>query len=735
MKKLQSKFHFKHYIYIFLAVAIIIFVFSGLFVYNKIHRLSEEFIKTSGNEAIVEVSRFIQDTIKQVDNFGKDFITWDEVHQQLSYPAYYGYWKEQRANRRKMPDYIDDIDLYNTNMEILGNSGDNQTKARLIYINNHYAINNNRLYYFAIFPIVSRLDATTSGYLLVKTDILKAINESGRLLITDISSIRIMGYEDQFIPDNEIMNRLQFVTRKNPLFDELLKTTTSIFVYGWMIIVLFIFAFYYFIKTLINTPLTRLTAYVERLKFGIPEGASNLTCRVYEFNNLKQSIDNYQHELVRINSNLDMKNDELWELAHHDPLTGAANRRAYEEDWKSHIAIAYNKRLDFSYMLIDCDHFKAINDTYGHDTGDKLITTLVNILHKSLRTGDKLYRIGGDEFVTILWDTDANTADKIAERCQINIRNNSFLSLGINEPVSISIGIATHTAHSSISMEALPRQADIAMYHAKKSGSRNIIHYHNSLETDLAPLVSNRIIDAVIRAANTAEGITIHYQPVINTQTLEIEYYEALLRIMDNQGLISAGEIFPVAEKLSLEAELDLSVLTKIKHDLHNRLLPEKTGVSINFSAALFSLPDLTERLQPFAQYLSKYAIVFEVTEKTLITDIKMVSLKLTELRQQGFQIALDDFGSGYSSIRYLANMPIDIVKFDISMTRQLVTEDKSRSIISGTAAVILNSGFKLVAEGIENSELQELVIKMGATHMQGYALGKPATLEAICKK
>jgi EAL domain-containing protein (putative c-di-GMP-specific phosphodiesterase class I) len=284
-------------------------------------------------------------------------------------------------------------------------------------------------------------------------------------------------------------------------------------------------------------------------------------------------------------------------------------------------------------------------------------------------------------------------------------------------------------------MQALPRQADIAMYHAKKSGSRSIIHYNETMETHLAPLVSNRIIDAVIRAASTYEGIVLHYQPVVNVKTGKTDYFEALLRIRDKQGLISAGDIFPVAEKLSLEAEIDLAVLKCVEHDLKHRLIPCDTGVSINFSAALFSLPELNQKLQHLAEYLADYDIIFEVTENSLISDLKTVSLKLDQLRQQGFQIALDDFGSGYSSIRYLANMPIDIVKFDISMIRQLATEDKSRAIISGTAGVILRSGFKLVAEGIENSDLINVVTNMGATHMQGYALGKPAPLDVIMQQ
>jgi len=699
MTRNSKNLHFRHYIYIFLAVAIFTFIASGWILTKKISNINQQFSQSATNEATMEVKLAMENSIAQINKLAQETIIWDEIHQQLANPAYYGYWKAQRASSRKLPSHIDNIDLYDANRVILGKTQDAISKTNISQVNNHYLITNNALYYIGIFPIPSRIDTNTvSGYLLIRSNIIQSLIETRQFVVTDISSIKVISDGKILIQPGNVMSHLQFNPIINPLFNELIKTTKSTLIYGFIIIVFFTIFLYYIAQFLVSKPLSKLTNYVEQLKLGTSIKHNKLLFKVYEFDQLKESIDNYQQELTKINFNLDKKNDELWNLAHLDSLTGAANRRAYEDDWKSYISIADNKRFDFSYMLIDCDHFKAINDTYGHETGDKLIATLVSILHKSLRDGDKLYRIGGDEFVTILWNTNTDLADKVAQRCLDNIRNHSFNSLGINEPVTISIGIATQTIDSTGTMKTLPRQADIAMYHAKKSGSRSIIHYDESMETSLAPLVSNRVIDAVIKAANTKEGIAIHYQPVVNVKTGKTDYYEALLRIRDKQGIISAGDIFPVAEKLSLEAEIDLAVLLSIEHDLKNKLIPEKTGVSINFSAALFSLPDLIQRLQPLTLYLSDYAIVFEVTEKTLISDLSMVSLKLDKLRQQGFQIALDDFGSGYSSIRYLANMPIDIVKFDISMTRQLAKEDKSRAIISGTAGVIIGSGFKLVA-------------------------------------
>ena len=270
------------------------------------------------------------------------------------------------------------------------------------------------------------------------------------------------------------------------------------------------------------------------------------------------------------------------------------------------------------------------------------------------------------------------------------------------------------------------------MYHAKKAGNRNVVHYDASLEKATAPLVSNRIIDAVKQAINSSEGIVMHYQPIMNAKHGGVDYYEALLRIEDKQGIIGAGEIFSVVGRLSLDAEMDVAIIQQVAKDLENKKLPINTGVSINLSSASLMLPNLADYLMPVIENAHNYRCIVEVTENTLISNIKSACTKLAELKSIGFKVALDDFGNGYSSIRYLASMPIDIVKFDVSMIRQMMIEDKSRHIIIGTAGVILDAGYSLVAEGIENDDMRDTVIAMGATHLQGFALGRPQPVEKL---
>jgi diguanylate cyclase (GGDEF)-like protein len=565
----------------------------------------------------------------------------------------------------------------------------------------------------------------------LKIDLIATLLETSRFVFIDTTSISVRSPLPPHISRQEILDHIDFQPIGNPVFNDMHDLIYSTLRFAALVVMIFLILLYTMIRYIISKPISELSTYVDNLKLGKQDRHKLKALPIFELDNLRKSLDVYQSELESAYKSLDIKNDELWQLAHHDPLTGIANRRAFDKDWKSHLAIASDRRINISLMLIDCDHFKAINDTYGHDVGDLLIRQLSKLLQASIREGDRLYRTGGDEFVTILWETDRDTAEKIANRCLKSIRNQRFDELGIKEPISISIGISHKSDDMVNSLEELPRQADIAMYHAKRTGNRNIVHYELSLEKEIAPLVSNHILDAVIKAAESGSGIVMYYQPIIDAASNRVDYYEALVRIEDESGVITPGEIFSVVERLSLEAELDIAIIRQVTDDIAHNRLPEGTGVSINLSSTSLIMPDLAEHLKPLSRFIERQQCILEVTETTLITNINSASLKLSELRQQGFKVALDDFGSGYSSIRYLASMPIDIVKFDISMIRQLAKEG-TESVISGTAQVILNSGYKLVAEGIEDEAVKQLVVAMGATHLQGYLLGRPLPCKQI---
>jgi EAL domain-containing protein (putative c-di-GMP-specific phosphodiesterase class I) len=219
----------------------------------------------------------------------------------------------------------------------------------------------------------------------------------------------------------------------------------------------------------------------------------------------------------------------------------------------------------------------------------------------------------------------------------------------------------------------------------------------------------------------------MHYQPVLALTSSQIEYYEALARIRGERGLIMPGSIFPVVELRGLECEFDLAVLERVRRDLEAGRIPAGAGVSLNVSGPGIVNPRVNDKLMQFAPLLKTCKLVLEVTETSLITQIAQASDNLNRLRKQGFLIALDDFGSGYSSLRYLASMPVDLVKFDLSMVRSLEEGGRQAVFVEDLARMIKDAGYQLVAEGIESEAALQQVAALGFSHAQGFHIGRPA--------
>ena len=584
-----------------------------------------------------------------------------------------------------------------------------------------------QLFVYWFMPIKARAaSGGLAGYVGLKIDFMEALLTLNRFLYADTASIEINPQgNDGDINPNDVMSALRFKVIGNPVSRELEKTMVDTLKQSALLLVIIMLVFYAIISFLFSLPLRRLERYVDTLRLGksdLSHAKLDRTLPVLEMDKLRCSIDSYQEELNEVHARLDKQNEELWIQAHRDPLTGAYNRRAFDKDWRELQHVFKDQRMNISFMLFDCDFFKAINDTYGHDAGDLVIKGLAESLKSVLRKGDKLYRLGGDEFATVLLNSDANQAEIIANRCLEAVRGYPFSETGVKEPIKLSVGISQLDGSSAANISDLPKQADLAMYRAKGTMRQKIVHFKPELDN----FISNKKVATVLQAIETGEHFEMHYQPIIKVGTGKVDYYEALVRLRNNEGLIGPAEIFPIVARRSLEAELDLAVIKRIHQELRRGVIPPGTGVSINISGTALTFPDLCDQLSVFDEFLQTTHIVLEVTETTLITQLQQVSECLNKLRERGFIIALDDFGSGYSSIRYLANMPIDIVKFDITMIQDLNKDARTRMIIENTAKVILGAGLQLVAEGIETEESKAKVIAMGATHLQGFLLGKP---------
>jgi EAL domain-containing protein (putative c-di-GMP-specific phosphodiesterase class I) len=229
----------------------------------------------------------------------------------------------------------------------------------------------------------------------------------------------------------------------------------------------------------------------------------------------------------------------------------------------------------------------------------------------------------------------------------------------------------------------------------------------------------------VYQAIESGEGLTMFYQPIVRLQDNKICYYEALVRIYSDDELIYPDSIFPIIEARNLEQELDLAIIKQVATDLGDGRIPAGTGVSVNLSAASVARNDVAVWFEPLEQYLMSHDIVIEVTETALITQMEKATTNLEQLSDKGFRVALDDFGSGYSSVRYLSCMPVNIVKFDITLIRDLANASQ-KPIITGLSEIISNQGYSMVAEGVEDKDTCDNAIAAGFKYAQGFLFGKP---------
>jgi EAL domain-containing protein (putative c-di-GMP-specific phosphodiesterase class I) len=246
------------------------------------------------------------------------------------------------------------------------------------------------------------------------------------------------------------------------------------------------------------------------------------------------------------------------------------------------------------------------------------------------------------------------------------------------------------------------------------------------MTNDASVLFSTGVTNSVFEAIATGVSIEIHYQPIVNLANGEVDYYEALVRIREGHELIMPSSIFPIIEARRLETEFDLAIIGRIEKDLEQGLIPPRTGISLNVSGPGVINPKIIGKLLGLGRFLDRYHLVIEVTETALITQLHQASANLNKLRQDGFEIALDDFGSGYSSLGYLANMPVDIIKFDISMVRHLDAGGRQGLIVENLATMVIKAGYHLVAEGIETEKTLQKIVGIGFSRGQGYLFGRP---------
>ena len=411
-------------------------------------------------------------------------------------------------------------------------------------------------------------------------------------------------------------------------------------------------------------------------------------------------------------------------LAHHDALTGLANRAALTQKIEEAAARQRRRGEPFSVLLLDLDRFKQVNDTLGHPAGDTLLTEVAGRLTGLLRETDLLARLGGDEFAII----QAGEADQRAAASGLAARiieafGQPFEIEGGDIGIGTSIGIALAPEHAT-GADNLLKMADLALYRAK-SGGRNGYRFFDPEMSEVAS--ARHEIEMDLRRAIAQGEFELHYQPIIDTKTRKTCVAEALVRWRHpTKGLIFPDKFIPLAEETGLITQIGEWVLLAACTEAAT--WPADIKVAVNLSLVQFRKADLAKTVMRClsASGLPPERLELEITETALIESAAECLPALRHFKTIGITIVLDDFGTGYSSLSQLAMFPFDKIKIDKSFTQNLTKRSECAAIISATLTLAQNLNIATTAEGIETADQCRILRLAGVTSLQGYFFKRP---------
>ncbi|WP_256760569.1 EAL domain-containing protein [Cohnella sp. WQ 127256] len=418
--------------------------------------------------------------------------------------------------------------------------------------------------------------------------------------------------------------------------------------------------------------------------------------------------------------------EHLKHLAHYDTLTGLPNRTLLKELVDEATTRAARQNHKLAVFFIDLDRFKNVNDSLGHNIGDKLLQQVAGRLSSVLSENDIVSRLGGDEFIVILQDRhEPEVAMSIADQLISHIKK-PFL-VGENELyLNASIGISIYPTHGS-DFETLVKHADLAMYEAKIQNGGYQLFNSGIINTFMRKLD----LENELRWAIPKDQFQLYYQPQVNAKTGFMEGMEALIRWNHpTLGQVSPGEFIPIAEDTGIIMDIGKWVLKEVCTQINTWLSNGYTvpPIAVNLSARQFMTPDLASSISEIVNSTSckPQQIMFEITESSSMNDIESVLPVLHKLKSIGFQIAIDDFGKGYSALGYIKQFPIDILKIDKSFVQELTTDTKSAVITKAIIEMAHGMDIKVIAEGVETPEQLDYLRHMNCDIIQGYLTARP---------
>ena len=455
-------------------------------------------------------------------------------------------------------------------------------------------------------------------------------------------------------------------------------------------------------------------------------GATDYIAKPINFSVMKQRV----AWLIKANK----AEKDVKKLAYHDPLTGLPNRAQLKQQIRVIVSQAAQENQRFAILFLDLDRFKMINDTMGHDAGDLLLKAVADRIRHCVRESDFIARLGGDEFTIVLENIDSpESAASVAEKICRSV-GQPFVFMQQKMFVTTSIGISIFPDDGD-DVSDLIKHADSAMFRAKEKRN-NFCFYEHFMEAEIAKRMQ---LEQELRKAIDEDELVLHYQPQICLQSGKLVSAEALVRWQHPvKGLVGPDIFIPLAEESGLIHQLSDWVLENSAIQLKRWIQDgHQLTLAVNLSVKDLMAEELHTKLNNLMRHnsLPKSVLELEITESTLMDHPELMITELHKIKRLGITIAVDDFGSGYSSLNYLKRLPVDVLKIDRSFICDIESDPDDSAIVSGIIGLAKSLGMKTVAEGVETEDQREILQQLGCDNYQGYLYSKPLPARLIAKK
>jgi diguanylate cyclase (GGDEF)-like protein/PAS domain S-box-containing protein len=422
----------------------------------------------------------------------------------------------------------------------------------------------------------------------------------------------------------------------------------------------------------------------------------------------------------------------LEHLVDHDFLTALFNARRFEQELAQATRSAARYGGGGAVLLLDLDHFKAVNDRFGHKAGDDLLKTVAAELRRRVRDTDVLARLGGDEFGIILPKADAQQAEVVADSIVKALRRHTAILAEHEVPVTASVGVAVFEGLTNTELLAA---ADVAMYEAKRAGRDRFAVYRRG--TEALPRRSSRLADAeCIQRALAHDRLELHCQPILDLATNEVSQYELLVRLRTERGdLLPPSAFLHVAERSGTILAIDGWVVRRAVALIASQARRGRTlTLNLNISARSIGEPQLTAIVDRALadSPIDPALLVFELTETAAIGDIERAKTFTTQLRRRGCRFALDDFGTGFGSFYYLKHLPFDYFKIAGDFIRGFAANTTDQLVVEAIVGIAKGMGKKTVAEFVTDQGTMDRLRRSGVDYAQGFHVGIPLPIDEV---